>query len=76
MHPILEFVLKLQKCPNSSVLEFADNCMNFCKANKKEARHIKTILEDKCNISGELVNFINLPSNSQNKLKINKNKIL
>lgn len=36
---------------------FADDCMIFCKANRKTARHVKSILDNYCKVLGQLVNF-------------------
>lgn len=36
---------------------FANDHLIFCKANRKTARHVKTILDNYCNVSGQVVNL-------------------
>ena len=41
----------------SHLFFFADDCFIFCNAKLKEAREVKNLLEDYCDISGQLINF-------------------
>ena len=38
-------------------LLFADDCLLFCKANQKTCAALKSLLDDFCTLSGQLVNF-------------------
>lgn len=38
-------------------LKFADDCLIFCEVNRRTARHVKSVLDNYCRVSGQLVNF-------------------
>ena len=50
----------IRVCPDAPIIPslfFADDSLLFCKTNATACRHLKTIMDHFCSLSGQLINF-------------------